>query len=88
MVEYSGVFLGICCLFWFIVLQVSMILCDWWVGVWGSNEMNENNSYYMGIYAAISAGQTFGVLIRGFVYMHFVISTCKRYSNETNMGYF
>ena len=77
MVEYSGVFLGICCLFWFIVLQVSMILCDWWVGVWGDNEMNENNSYYIGIYAAISAGQTFGVLIRGFVYMNFVISLAK-----------
>lgn len=77
MVVYSGVFLGIGTLLLFVIVQVSMFLCDWWVGVWGANEMNEDNSYYMGIYAAISAGQTLGVLLRGFIYMLFVIELAK-----------
>ncbi len=77
LVTYSGVGLGLAVLLLYTVVQVTMILCDWWVGIWGSNKYDRDNTYYIWVYAVISAVQVIGTLIRGFAYMKLILALAR-----------
>jgi len=75
--KYPGVLISSICIAAFIVEEIGSIMIDWWVGIWSSDTYKKSNNFYIGIYGALSGGQSLIVIGRSFIYIFFIMELAR-----------
>ena len=73
----SGILITSLCLVAFIIEQAGSIVLDWWVGMWAANVYEKPNKFYIWRYASLALLEGVIILIRGSLYIRFIIALAK-----------
>ncbi len=73
----SGLAITILCFLTFFIEQAGIISLDWWVGIWAANPYHKGNTFYIWRYATITTVEGALVVIRGLLYIQFIMALAK-----------